>query len=129
MGRLSPEKHKKKYLRKVRYPDGRTFSFPFPGLSPGLHTPSAVHRNKVEETSRERLGTDGPLTRQGCFTGRLGTCRKGGPEAGCLSCSLSAGQPSHSSVPALRGSVSFKCYSGEAGGQQGPRDGYGTGSQ
>ena len=83
MSRISPEKQE--LLSQVRHPDSRNFSFPVPGLSPGLHTPFAVQRYKVkessrpgEEESRERPGTDGPLERRACPSGREETLLGGG---------------------------------------------------
>lgn len=86
MSRIFPEKQE--LLSQIRHPDGRNFSFPFPGLGPGLHTPFAVHRNKWKETSRlseeegrERPGTDGLLKCQGWPSGSEGTLGWGGGEA------------------------------------------------
>lgn len=98
--RISPEK--RELLSQVRHPDGRNFSFPFPGLSPGLHTPTAVHRSKVTETSRpgeeksrERPGAGGPPKCHGRPSRREG--RLWGEAGGRVTVLFSELRPAYSS--------------------------------
>lgn len=72
LGRISPENTGA--ARPARCPDGRNFSFLFPGPGPGLHTPFAEGKtSRHSETGRGKPGTQGPWQRQGCPPqGRVG---------------------------------------------------------